>query len=61
MPLSIHILVHRRTRSVRPRTTPGAKAGNPLPGNANPLRHEHAIDLSLMSDKDLAELVRGGA
>jgi hypothetical protein len=28
---------------------------------ANPLRHEHAIDLSSMSDKDLAELVRGGA
>ena len=28
---------------------------------ANPLRHEHAIDLSSMSDEDLAELVRGGA
>jgi hypothetical protein len=28
---------------------------------ANPLRHEHAIDLSSMSDKDLAELVRRGA
>jgi hypothetical protein len=27
----------------------------------NPLRHEHAIDLSSMSDKDLAELVRRGA
>jgi hypothetical protein len=28
---------------------------------ANPLRHEHAIDLSSMSDRDLAELLRGGA
>ena len=28
---------------------------------AHPLRHEHAIDLSSMSDEDLAELVRGGA
>ena len=28
---------------------------------ANPLRHEHAIDLSSMSDEDLAELVRGCA
>jgi hypothetical protein len=28
---------------------------------AHPLRHEHAIDLSSMSDKDLAELVRRGA
>jgi hypothetical protein len=27
----------------------------------HPLRHEHAIDLSSMSDEDLAELVRGGA
>jgi hypothetical protein len=27
----------------------------------NPLRHEHAIDLSSMSDEDLAELARGGA
>jgi hypothetical protein len=25
----------------------------------NPLRHEHAIDLSSMSDEDLAELARG--
>jgi hypothetical protein len=28
---------------------------------ANPLRHEHAIDFSSMSDDDLAELLRGGA
>jgi hypothetical protein len=28
---------------------------------ASPLRHEHAIDFSSMSDEDLAELVRGGA
>ena len=28
---------------------------------ANPLRHEHAFDLSSMSDEDLAELARGGA
>jgi hypothetical protein len=28
---------------------------------ANPLRHEHAMDLSSMSDEDLAELVRGVA
>jgi hypothetical protein len=28
---------------------------------ANPLRHEHAIDFSSMSDEDLAELLRGGA
>jgi hypothetical protein len=27
----------------------------------NPLRHEHAFDLSSMSDEDLAELARGGA
>ena len=28
---------------------------------ANPLRHEHAINLSSMSDEDLAELIHGGA
>jgi hypothetical protein len=27
---------------------------------ANPLRHEHAIDFSSMSDEDLAELLHGG-
>jgi hypothetical protein len=27
----------------------------------NPIRHEHALDLSSMSDEDLAELARGGA
>jgi hypothetical protein len=27
---------------------------------ASPLRHEHAIDLSSMSDEELAELARGG-
>jgi hypothetical protein len=26
----------------------------------NPLRHEHALDLSSISDEDLAELARGG-
>ena len=28
---------------------------------ANPLRHEHAINLSSMSDEDLAKLIHGGA
>jgi DNA-binding NarL/FixJ family response regulator len=55
--LSVRTVEVHRARMMKRLVQAKTIGGDP----ANPLRHEHAIDLSSMSDNDLAELVRGTA